>query len=352
MPAATVNARSDTSITGHWENHLADYNYDRTNSEETANSFHYWLGAEACRASMDALHRVYSESQEGSPEPMRSYQEQKFPRYMASSCQSDLTDILRLVRDKAAESVGLTRDGIFYSPAVSSHGGNFICWTVGGEKVDLMPADSVSDLRAHLVEPKEFAGCLLTKMVIHDSPEEVTFVAPQAGRDLLLSTASLEKTWKDHAAVFAIPDPVRPDLWRRTVYSRSNNVIDVDVLGHTILVEPTTEVDNENEIVKLFAQGLLGKTPTPDAVETARAIVQMASQKAVAKEVEFDEDDGFLSFELRLESGLLVVGELTLEGNLEANVYNDQNPDAEASIMDIWLQHLPNATKEDLFGLV
>ena len=69
---------------------------------------------------------------------------------------------------------------------------------------------------------------------------------------------------------------------------------------------------------------------------------------AAAKEIEVDDTDGAMSFELRLNNGYLVIGELSPEGNLHANIYNDQHPNPNADTADIWVKHLPQVSAEDL----
>ena len=119
-----------------------------------------------------------------------------------------------------------------------------------------------------------------------------------------------------------------------------------------LLRGPKAHVEAQlDPIVQSFAEGFAGVRPSADTVKTATKIVQAAFQKASAREIEVDDTDGALSFELRVEQGLLVVGELSIAGNLHANVYNDLHPDAGAGIEEIWVRHLPEASAEDLIAL-
>lgn len=104
-------------------------------------------------------------------------------------------------------------------------------------------------------------------------------------------------------------------------------------------------------VVESFAKGFEGVRPSDSTVETAGMIVQAALEKTAQKEIEVDDTDGSLTFELRLTSGLLVIGELSLDGHLSANVYNDRHPDACADIEEIWVEHLPQITAADLISL-
>ena len=104
-------------------------------------------------------------------------------------------------------------------------------------------------------------------------------------------------------------------------------------------------------IIQAFAEGIAEMRPAESTRETAALIVEAATEKAVAKEIEVD-DDGALSFELRLNRELLVVGELSIEGNLHINVYNDRHPNPDATIDEIWIKHLPQASVDDLMDLL
>lgn len=107
-----------------------------------------------------------------------------------------------------------------------------------------------------------------------------------------------------------------------------------------------------NPIMRSFAEGFAGICPSIGTLEIASKIVQVAFGKTSAREIEVDDVDGALAFELRMSDGLLLVGELSIDGNLHANVYNDQHPSANAEINELWVKHLPHASAEDLFDLI
>ena len=100
-----------------------------------------------------------------------------------------------------------------------------------------------------------------------------------------------------------------------------------------------------------FANGFEGETPSADTLRKAAQIVQAAIEKTAAYDIEADETDGALTFEFRLTNGYLVIGELSITGDLHANVYNDQHPDTNAGIDEIWVKRLPHASAEDLTDL-
>ena len=116
--------------------------------------------------------------------------------------------------------------------------------------------------------------------------------------------------------------------------------------------EPAERVEDPlHPIVQSFATGFEGVRPSDSTLESAKMIVESAMERAVKKEIEVDDTDGSLTFELRLTSGLLTIGELSLDGHLQANVYNDRHPNACADIEEIWVEHLPQTTAADLIAL-
>ena len=104
-------------------------------------------------------------------------------------------------------------------------------------------------------------------------------------------------------------------------------------------------------VVESFAEGFRGERPSDSTLETASMLVEAAMEKVSQKEIEVDDTDGALTFELRLTNGLLIIGELGIDGHLNANVYNDRRPDACAGIEEIWVEHLPQTAAADLIAL-
>lgn len=100
-----------------------------------------------------------------------------------------------------------------------------------------------------------------------------------------------------------------------------------------------------------FSRGFEGVYPSSDTVNAARIIVEAAEEKTLQREIEFDDSDGALAFELRLTNGYLVIGELSIEGELHVDVFDDEHPDTNASIKDIWVKNLPQTTALELVSL-
>ena len=72
----------------------------------------------------------------------------------------------------------------------------------------------------------------------------------------------------------------------------------------------------------------------------------------VKGEMDYDDCDDSVFFQFRLISGLLLVGELNNEGVIHYNLYNDEHPDIDASIDQIWVAHKSPASITDLMALV
>ena len=143
-------------------------------------------------------------------------------------------------------------------------------------------------------------------------------------------------------------DPIQMQGGSALVFTRKM----ADVAPAYLAYEPAAHVEDPlHPVVQSFANGFEGVCPSDSTLESARMIVEAAMERAVQKEIEVDDTDGSLMFELRLTSGLLVIGELGLDGHLSANVYNDRHPDACADIEEIWVEHLPQTTVADLIVL-
>ena len=150
-------------------------------------------------------------------------------------------------------------------------------------------------------------------------------------------------------AVSSQADPVEQSTYSGWPWGDS-----LQMLGGTVLGAKPRTVDvfiHPIPIVQSFSKGLAGVRPSASTLEAANRIVEAAIAKAVEREIEVDDTDGALSFELRLANGFLVIGELSLGGNLHANVYNDRHPNTSASIEEIWVDHLPRISATDLIAL-
>ena len=121
-------------------------------------------------------------------------------------------------------------------------------------------------------------------------------------------------------------------------------------IGNVASANPPSE-SLPHPIVQSFAEGFADEIPLPTTLETAAWIVEEAIRRTSEREIGVDDTDGSLSFELRQASGLLIVGELSVGGNLHVNVYNDRHPNPNAEVEEIWLKYLPHASVAELNGL-
>ena len=101
-------------------------------------------------------------------------------------------------------------------------------------------------------------------------------------------------------------------------------------------------------IVEAFSKGFEGTVPNQETLQAATLIVESAISRAAGADIEVDETDGSIAIQLRSEAGLLVVGEYSVKGELQANIYNDKDPNPDAGIQDLWIKHLPSVSPADL----
>ena len=100
-----------------------------------------------------------------------------------------------------------------------------------------------------------------------------------------------------------------------------------------------------SEEVSEFANGLHGRTPTEETIRTANEIFRAATQLSAEYDFYIDEMEGSLGFMARLESGLLLLAELSLDGTLSGGTYVDNEEEARE------VNFLSNATVEEMVSL-
>ena len=105
--------------------------------------------------------------------------------------------------------------------------------------------------------------------------------------------------------------------------------------------------DSRHSVVSEFATGVDGAQPGDAVIATAARIVQAAIELTTDPEFSVD-DDGALSIDLRLTSGMRLLAELPIDGTLDVGVYDDRELDRRAQEV----QYLPSATPEDLIALL
>lgn len=195
-----------------------------------------------------------------------------------------------------------------------------------------------------------------------DSPTQELEIQPNSPFHQISQSAG---TWQSRALPRANSQEVESDRLS-TIKRLIQRSIEREASARVLLIRSTHDIDVDllpsipeeqsgyplHPTVQAFGEGIADIRPEEHTRETAALIVEAATMKAVAKEIEVDDEDGALSFELRLDRGLLVVGELSIEGNLHINVYNDRHPDPDATIDDIWIKHLPQASVDDLMNLL
>lgn len=96
------------------------------------------------------------------------------------------------------------------------------------------------------------------------------------------------------------------------------------------------------EALEQFAKGKNDRQPEPQAIETARRLAEASLSRTRNAEIVTDHE-GDLAFDLRNETGKLILAELTPEGRLHAGLYGADNAalasvnDGQAEDMLAWL---------------
>ena len=104
----------------------------------------------------------------------------------------------------------------------------------------------------------------------------------------------------------------------------------------------------EAEDVRLFAAGVNGIKPTDSVVRMAARIVHHAVALLTEPEIDFDDEDGSLNFDLRLNNGHTMFMELYPDGRLFLGVYDTR---AQGDSETILLLDNPSEKQIiDLFG--
>lgn len=98
-------------------------------------------------------------------------------------------------------------------------------------------------------------------------------------------------------------------------------------------------------IVQEFAAGLDGVIPSSETVTMASRLARAAIANTVEPELAVDVD-GALSFDLRLNNGLLLLAELDIAGYFDASVYDDKTSPA------VRVQRLPGASEAQFLALL
>ena len=153
---------------------------------------------------------------------------------------------------------------------------------------------------------------------------------------------------------FATSDQL--SLTENSIYEHMRHYVSYERLGSysysTRIERPTMPSDVDISIpleqlvqdsaILTFTRGIEGVRPDPSTVDIATRVSAAAHEKTIEPEITVDVD-GALSFDLRLSSGLLVLAELDLDGELDASVYDDRE--------GILVKRLAQATYSQLIDL-
>ena len=109
----------------------------------------------------------------------------------------------------------------------------------------------------------------------------------------------------------------QPSLQDRVAHSRSGR--------HTWLnfVNPNWTLEIYSQVAQ-YAIGIDGESPPPSAIRMAVHFAEQAIGGSYKTEIDFDDDDGSLLFDLRLHNDLLLMAELYLTGILYVGIHDDR----------------------------
>lgn len=104
--------------------------------------------------------------------------------------------------------------------------------------------------------------------------------------------------------------------------------------------------DALHPVVNEFAKGVDGAQPGDAVIAMSIRIVQAAIELTTDPEFAVD-DDGALSIDLRLTSGMRLLAELPIDGTLDVGVYDDRGLDQRVREV----RFLSSTTVEELINL-
>ncbi len=125
-----------------------------------------------------------------------------------------------------------------------------------------------------------------------------------------------------------------------------NAIAKIDLAEELGFSSPLLGVES-HPVVRRFANGVVGKKPSLDVINTAVRLVQTALALTVEPEINVDEEDGDIEFDLRLQDGMLVMANLLPDGTIDASVYDDSQGFPVRRV-----KRLPNTTADELASLL
>ncbi len=97
-----------------------------------------------------------------------------------------------------------------------------------------------------------------------------------------------------------------------------------------------------------YIAGIDEVRPPESAIRLAAHFVWLSTWRSTKTEIDFDDDDGSLLFDLRLPNGLLLMAELYSDGALYVGVHDDRS-DGESRLVE-WLENPGESEITDLFS--
>ena len=113
-----------------------------------------------------------------------------------------------------------------------------------------------------------------------------------------------------------------------------------------LLDTPSVGLQATHPEVSLFAKGVNDTKPADSLIQMADRIVRQAIALLTEPEIDFDDDDGSLNFDLRLNNGHTMFVELYPDGNSYVGVYDETGKGDTKTVL-----FLSDATEEQITEL-
>ena len=113
-----------------------------------------------------------------------------------------------------------------------------------------------------------------------------------------------------------------------------------------LLNTPSVGLQAMHPEVSLFAAGVNDTKPADSLIQMAASIARQAIALLIEPEIDFDDEDGSLNFDLRLNNGHTMFVELQPDGNSYVGVY-DETGEGDAKT----LLFLSDATEKQIIEL-
>ena len=145
------------------------------------------------------------------------------------------------------------------------------------------------------------------------------------------------QTWAERGLVTPSKAQPQPNADRQLLQRRVAEYIDQVGMGSTREQEFVGIPEEIQAEISNFSDGIAGVRPDSTVVHKAIRIARIATERAPHPDITTDED-GELSFYMRLHNGYLIMAEMSISGSIDVGVYGVDNK---------MVQRIPRATERE-----